>query len=329
MPQMKAIRFEEFGGPEVLRHVDAKRPEAGTGEVLVEVGAAGVNFADTAQRRDAYLYRTPLPYVPGYEAAGTVAEVGEGVEGVSRGDRVLAVLGSGGGYAGYAVAPADSLIPLPEGVGPEEAAAVPIQGLTAYHTLATAGRLGDGETVLVHAAAGGVGTLAVQMAKLMGAGKVIATASTQGKLDLAGSLGADVLVNYAEDEGWPERVREATEGRGADVILEMVGGPFVRKNLSCLAPFGRMVAYGAASGEPGGLTASELIAQNQAVVGFYVAQILGMPELLGPSLQRILGWLASGDLEVSAGHRYPLSEAARAHADLEGRKTTGKIVLLP
>lgn len=324
---MKAIRVEEFGDPSVLKLVEIERPTPGDGEVLIEVKSAGVNYADTMRRRNQYLEETPLPFVPGSEVAGEVAEVGAGVEDAQEGDRIVTLLGIGG-YAGYAVAPAQNLIPVPDGMDFDEAAAIPLQGLTAYHVLRTSGMLEEGESVLVHAAAGGVGTLAVQIAKLMGASPVVATASTQEKLDLAKEFGADVLINYSEED-WPEKVREATDGAGADVILEMIGGDFVQKNLECLAAFGRMVVYGAASGERGSLVPMDLMHENQVVAGFYLPQIMGRPELFGPSLEEILGWISSGDLKLTIGTRYPLEEASEAHEALEGRQTSGKIVLNP
>lgn len=327
MASMQAIRVEGFGEPEVLQYTEVERPSPGPGEALIEVRSIGVNYADTMRRRNKYLVPQELPFVPGSEVAGVVSEVGENVEGVSPGDRVMTLLGTGG-YAPYAVTAAKNLMPLPDALGFEEAAAVPLQGLTAYHILRTSGRLAEGESVLVHAAAGGVGTLAVQVAKLLGAGKVIATASTDEKLELARDLGADHLIDYA-DESWPERVREATDGEGADVILEMVGGDFPQKNLSCLAPFGRMVVFGSASGDRGKIVPASLMNGNQTVVGFWLVPFLGRPDLLGSSLQEILGWVASGELRLIIGARYPLERAAEAHADLEGRLTTGKIVLAP
>jgi len=327
MAQMKAIRVEEFGEPEVLQHVDAERPSPGEGEVLIEVKSAGVNYADTMRRRDQYVESQDLPFTPGSEIAGTVAEVGDGVEDMSVSDRVVTLLGTGG-YAEYVVAPARNLIPIPDELDFDEAAAIPLQGLTAYHVLATSGQLKEGESVLVHAAAGGVGYLAVQMARLMGASPVIATASTQEKLDLAQNLGADVLINYTEED-WPEKVREATEDKGADVILEMVGGDFPQKNLKCLNAFGRMVVFGAASGDRGNLVPSELMKKNHVVAGFYLPNIMSRPKLFAPSLEKILGWISSGDLKLTIGARYPLEQAQEAHDALEGRKTTGKIVLNP
>jgi NADPH:quinone reductase len=327
MSRMKAIKVEEFGEPEVLQLGEVEKPSPDEGEVLVEVKSAGVNYADTMRRRNQYVERQELPFTPGSEIAGTVAEVGEGVEGVNTGDRIVTLLGTGG-YAEYVVAPARNLIPLPEGMDFDDAAAIPLQGLTAYHVLETSGQLKEGESVVVHAAAGGVGLLAVQMAKLMSASSVIATASTQEKLDLARDLGADVLINYTEED-WPEKVREATEGNGADVILEMVGGDFPRKNLHCLNAFGRMVIYGAASGDRGSLVPAALMKKNHVVAGFYLPQIMSRPNLFGPSLEKILGWISSGDLKLTIGARYPLEQAQEAHEALEGRKTTGKIMLNP
>ncbi len=327
MAQMKAITVEEFGEADVLRYVDADRPDPGEGEVLIEVRSAGVNYADTMRRRNQYLEWQDLPFTPGSEVAGTVAEVGEGVDDVSVGDHVVSLLGTGG-YAEYAVAPARGLIPLPEGLDFDRAAAIPLQGLTAYHCIKTSGALKDGESVLVHAAAGGVGTLAVQMARLLGAGTVIATASSEAKLDLARSLGADVLIDYTEDD-WPQRVLEATEGNGADIILEMVGADFPQKNLECLAVFGRMVVFGAASGERGTIVPAALMKPCHAVVGFYLPQIMRRPDLFVPSLEEVLGWISTDDLKLTIGDTYPLDQAATAHADLEGRKTTGKLLLNP
>jgi NADPH:quinone reductase len=327
MEQMKAIVVEEFGEPEVLRHAGVGRPSPGEGEALIEVRSAGVNYADTMRRRNQYLEPQDLPFTPGSEVAGTVVEVGEGVEDVAAGDRVVTLLGTGG-YAEYAVAPARSLIPLPEGLDFDEAAAIPLQGLTAYHCIKTSGALKEGESVLVHAAAGGVGTLSVQMAKLLGAGTVIATASSEEKLELARSLGADVLIDYTEED-WPEKVLEATEDKGADVILEMVGSDFPERNLGCLNVFGRMVVFGAASGERGTIVPAALMKNCHAVVGFYLPQVMRRPDLFVPSLQEILGWISSGDLELTIGGTYPLDRAVEAHSDLEGRKTTGKILLNP
>lgn len=324
---MKAIVVEEFGGPEVLKLAEVERPSPGEGEVLIRVEASGINYADTMRRRNEYLKKQGLPFTPGSEVAGTVEAVGSGVSNVSEGDRVVN-LGNDGGYAEYSVAPAAGLIPIPEGLGFDEAAAIPLQGLTAYHLIKTTGRMAEGESIVVHAAAGGVGYLAVQMAKLMGAGNVIATASNQEKLNMAKDLGADILIDYT-DENWPETVKTATGGNGADVILEMVGGDFPEKNLSCLAPFGRMVVFGSASGEPSSVGLFHMMRKQQTVSGFFLPWTLADRNLLASSMKEILGWLSEGKLELNVGGKYPLSDAAKAHADLEGRRTTGKLVLNP
>ena len=324
---MKAIVVEEFGGPDVLKLAEVERPEPGEGEVLIRVHASGVNFADTMRRKNEYLKKQAVPFTPGSEVAGAVEAVGSGVSDVSEGDEVV-VLGNDGGYAEYAVAPANSVIPIPDGLGFDAAAAIPLQGLTAYHLIKTTGRMGEGESIVVHAAAGGVGYLAVQMAKLMGAGNVIATASNQEKLNMAKDLGADVLVDYMDD-GWPETVKTATGGNGADVILEMVGGDFPEKNLGCLAPFGRMVVFGAASGEPSSVGLFRMMRKQQTVSGFFLPWIMADQNLMASSMKEILGWLAKGDLELNVGGKYPLEKASEAHTDLEGRKTTGKLVLNP
>ena len=231
-----------------------------------------------------------------------------------------------GGYAEYAVADARSVILLKEELDLKEAVSLPLQGLSAYHILKTMGQLQEGETVLVHAAAGGVGTLAVQLAKLMGAGKVIATASTEDKLELARSLGADVCINYTK-EGWYKDVLEATNGRGVNVALEMAGGNVFKDTLKCLATFGRLVIYGVASGEQAVMHPSTLMARNQSVIGFFLPQIMRKPELLLPSMRDLFSFLEEGKLKLIIGEVHPIEEAAKVHELLQSRKTTGKVIL--
>ena len=243
---MKAIRIHETGGPEVMHLEDVESPTPAQGEILIKVAAAGVNYADLAQRQGAYLTRTRTPMTLGVEVAGTVAAHGPGVSAPPVGTRVIAFVQ--GGYAEYAIASASTVIPIPENLDFTHAAAFAVQGLTAYQTLHESGRLQPGESVLVQAAAGGVGTLAVQLARLMGAGTVVGTASNEQKLDLVRRLGADATINYTQND-WVEQVKQATGGRGVDVVLEVVGGPIAEQSLQCLAPFGRMVVIGAASGQ--------------------------------------------------------------------------------
>lgn len=304
------------------------RPVPKKKDVLIKIEAIGVNYADTARREGAYVVDTPLPFIPGSEVAGEVVELGEEVEGIKVGMKVVTLLGShrATGYAEYTLADSRGLIPLPDGVDLKQAAALPLQGLTAYHILKTMGRIEKGETVVVHAAAGGVGTLAVQLAKKFGA-NVIATASSDEKLAIAKRLGADVLINYTE-AGWQNKVMEETK-HGADVILEMVGGSIFYDSLHCLAPFGRLVFYGMASGQPVKFNPGRLMEKNQSVMGFFLPQMMAKPSLYQQSLQELLTYMKNGELELLIGGTYPLEDAAHVHRLLQGRKTTGKLILVP
>jgi NADPH2:quinone reductase len=324
---MKAVRLTEYGGPEVLHLVEIDKPVPTGHEVLIEIKAIGVNYADTARREGQYVVKTPLPFIPGAEIAGVVAAVGEKVTTVKPGTRIVTLIESGG-YAEYALANEKALIPIPEQLDFHTAVALPLQGLSAYHILKTMGRLEKGESVLVHAAAGGVGTIAVQLAKLFGAGKVIATASSKEKLALAQEMGADVLINYTEPD-WEQQVLEATGGKGVNVALEMVGGDVFNKTVKCLATFGRLVVFGAASGEQGRFYPSSLMARNQSVIGFFLPQIMRKPELLQPSLVELLTYLGAGKLKLTIGGVFPLEDAAKVHTLLQGRKTQGKLILEP
>lgn len=324
---MKAIQFTEYGGPEVLQTVELERPLPKGQQVLIEIHAIGVNYADTARREGQYVVPTKLPFLPGAEIAGVVIEAGDSVTNVKPGDRVVTLIESGG-YAEYALADCRGLIPLQDNMDFEQAAALPLQGLSAYHILKTMGRLEKEETVLVHAAAGGVGTLAVQLAKLLGAGKVIATASNQEKLALAAEMGADVLINYTE-QGWEEKVLEATGGKGVDVALEMAGGEIFNKTLKCLATFGRLVIYGVASGEQSRFYPSSLMARNQSVIGFFLPQIMRKPALIQSSMAEMLRFISEGQLKLTIGGVYPLEQAAEVHRLLQSRQTKGKLILKP
>lgn len=324
---MKVVKFEEYGGPEVLQYTESEQPKPKAHEVLIEVKAVGVNYADTARREGKYVVATELPYIPGSEAAGVVVETGAEVTRFKAGDRVVALIESAA-YAEYAAIPEQVLTPVPEGVSFEEAVALPLQGLSAYHILKTMGRLEPGETVLIHAAAGGVGTIAVQLAKLFGAGKIIATASTEEKLFHAEKMGATHLVNYSE-EGWVQRVKEITDGKGVDVALEMVGGSVFNETLKTLAPFGRLVIFGAASGEQAVFAPGQLMKRNQSVIGFFLPQIMRNQELFQKSFQELLEYMNNGQLKLTIGGAYPLEQAADVHKLLQSRKTIGKLVLKP
>ena len=322
---MKAIRINETGEPEVMHLEEIEKPTPHAGEVLIKVAAAGINYADLAQRQGAYLTRTRTPMTMGFEVAGVVEALGPDVQFPATGTRVAAF--GNGGYAEYTTASATSVIPIPDTLDFAHAAAFPVQGITAYQLLHESGRLQHGESVLVHAAAGGVGTLAVQLAKLMGAGTVIGTASNQQKLDLARKLGADVTINYGESD-WYEQVNKATNGRGVDVILEMVGGTIADQSLQCLAPFGRMVIFGAASGDIAQFSGIQLMYKNQSIIGYWLTAWLNRPDRIAVAMQDLMRYLASGNLQIVVGHTFPLAQAADAHRTIAERKTTGKVVLL-
>jgi NADPH:quinone reductase len=322
---MKAIRIHETGGPEVMHLEDVETPTPAQGEILIKVAAAGVNYADLAQRQGAYLTRTRTPMTMGFEVAGTIAAHGPGVSAPPVGTRVVAFVE--GGYAEYAIASASTIIPIPENLDFTHAAAFAVQGLTAYQTLRESGRLQPGESVLVQAAAGGVGTLAVQLARLMGAGTVIGTASNEQKLDLVRRLGADAAINYTQND-WVEQVKQATGGRGVDVVLEVVGGPIAEQCLQCLAPFGRMVVIGAASGQLVQFSGIQLMYKNLSVVGYWLTAWLSRPDRIAAATIELMQYLATGALQIVVGQTYPLAEAAEAHRAIAERRTTGKVVLL-
>jgi NADPH2:quinone reductase len=315
---MRAIQIEEFGGPEVLKLADLPSPEPGDGEVLIRVARAGMNYADTHQRENDYLAKYELPIVPGGEVAGVREDTGE---------RVVAMCGLGG-YAENAVAPETLTFPIPDGVDDETALALLVQGLTAWHLYRTCGRVAEGESVVVHAAAGGVGSLAVQLGKPMGAGRVIATASTEEKRQLALELGADVAID-ADPEGMKERLEEANEGAKVDVVFEMAGGEVFEQSLAALAPFGRLITYGIASRRPNEISTGSLMRRSRAVVGFWLMHAIGRPDMIDEALADLFARVQRGELRAHVGGTYPLSEAAQAQVDIAERRTTGKVVLDP
>ncbi|HSK50720.1 MAG TPA: zinc-binding dehydrogenase [Solirubrobacterales bacterium] len=313
---MKAIQIEEFGGPEVLRHVELPDPVPGEGEVLVEVARSGINFADTHATRNDYLAEQQLPLVPGAEVSGRTAD----------GRRVAALLGSGG-YAEKVAVHEAMLVPLPDEVDDDTAAALLLQGLTAQALVHRCARIEPGETIVVEAAAGGTGTLSVQIAKRAGA-KVIGLASSEEKRALVERLGADATVDSrAEDLG--AAIREANGGERVDAVLHMSGGAAFDAEMDVLAPLGRMVVFGIASREQREVSTAALLRGSKAVIGFWLAHLLARPQLLVPMIGELLQAAAGGELETTIGGVYPLSEAGRAHEDLIARTTTGKLLLDP
>lgn len=308
----------EFGGPEVLRLSELPLPVPAPDEVLIRVSRAGLNFADTHTRTNSYVQKATLPLVPGGEVAGVREDTGE---------RVVALVGTGG-YAEYATAPAEHTFPIPDGVDDGTALALIVQGTTAWHLYRTAGRVAEGESVVVHGAAGGVGSLAVQLGHPLSAGRVIATASTPEKRELALGLGADVAIDPGAD-GLTERLLEANQGQPVDVVFEMSGGEVFDASYRALAPFGRIVAYGIATNQANQVSTGSLLRQSRSVVGFYLFHCLQRPGMFGDALAELFARAARGELEVIVGHTYPLGEAAQAQIDLRERRTTGKLLLDP
>src|SRR3954462_8252807 len=305
---MRAVQITEFGDLDVLQVADVDTPEPGEDEVLIKVSHAGINFADTHQRENSYLAKFELPLVPGGEVAGVVER---GAGDIAEGTRVIAMIRSGG-YAEYAVAPLATTFPVPEGVDDGTALALLVQGLTAWHLYRTSAKLEDGESVVVISGAGGVGSLAVQLAKPFGAGRVIATASSAEKRDLTLELGADAAVDPDADDLTAALI-EANGGERVDAVFEMAGGRVFDQSIEALAPFGRMVSYGLASRQPSEIQNGRLMRKSWAVIGFWLMPCLAHPEMLREPLTDLFGRAARGELRAVFGETYPMSEARRAH----------------
>jgi NADPH:quinone reductase len=313
---VKAIQIKEFGGPEVLEHTDLPDPEPADGEVLVNVARAGINFADTHVTRNDYLAKQELPMVPGGEISGTTAD----------GRRVAALL-MNGGYAENVAVHEAALVPVPDEVDDDQAAALLLQGLTAWSTLNFCARVEEGETVVIEAAAGGTGCLAVQIAKRAGA-RVIALASSDEKRSLALELGADAAVDSRAEE-LRDEILAANDGEQVDVVLEMAGGDAFEAALRTLAPFGRLVVFGIASREENEVRTGHLLRNSRAVIGFWLVHLFRRPEVLRRGIEELFGAAASGELRAVIGGVYPLSEVRRAHEEIAGRRTQGKLLLDP
>jgi NADPH2:quinone reductase len=322
---MKAIQVKQCGGCEALELVDLPVPQPKPNEAVVKLAASGVNFIDVYQREG--LYKVPLPFVPGQEGAGTVSAVGADVKQVKAGDRV-AWSGPLGSYAEYAALPADRLVPIPAGVTDQQAAASMLQGMTAHYLCYDTYPLKRGETALIHAAAGGVGLILVQMAHKIGA-RVIATVSTEEKAQLARAVGADEIILYTQTD-FEVETKRIMEGKGVDVVYDSVGKTTFEKGLNILRPRGMMVLFGGSSGAvpPFDLIALSLKGSLYVTRPTLVSYIASREELLARS-GAVFDMLASGQLKLRIEHIYPLAEAERAHRELEGRKTTGKLLLIP
>jgi NADPH2:quinone reductase len=322
---VQAIRVYRTGGPEVLRYEQVEQPVPGPGQALVHIHAAGLNFIEVYQRTG--LYKVGLPFTPGSEGGGRVVEVGPGVTGVKVGDQVASQSFTGS-YAEFSLARADRLVVLPAGVSPRLAAAVMLQGMTAHYLACSTFPLTSAHTCLVHAAAGGVGLLLCQIAHQRGA-RVLGTVSTEAKAVLARAAGADEVILYTEHD-FEIETRRLTGGSGVNVVYDSVGRTTFTRSLGCLAPRGMLVLYGQSSGpvapvDPQLLSQKGSLFLTRPTLGHYAAS---RAELVERSAA-VLGWVADGSLKVRIGREFPLSAAAEAHVELEARRTTGKVLLIP
>ncbi|MQA12010.1 MAG: zinc-binding dehydrogenase [Pseudonocardiaceae bacterium] len=315
---MRAIQITEFGGPDVLRQKDIPDPQPGRDQLLIEVGRAGVNYADTHQAENSYVAETTLPLVPGLEVVGRTAD----------GRRVVALV-SGGGYAERVAAEPSMVFDVPDDVDDTTALSMVLQGMTAWLLLRKSVHLEAGDTVVVHAAAGGVGSIAVQLAKAWGAGRVIATASSADKRQLATDLGADVAVDSNAGD-MTAALREANGGHAVDVVLDMTGGRVTDQSIAALAPFGRLGFYGMAGREqPTPVQPAELLARSATIAGMWLVHAARLPGVRERVMSELFSLAQQGKLRAVAGGEYGLSEARRAHEDIRARRTTGKLVLDP
>ena len=313
---MKAIQITEFGGPDVMKYLDLPDPVPGTDEVLLDVTAIGINYADTHQTENSYLSPQTLPMIPGIEVVGK-----------HDGKRYLASVSSGG-YSQKAVALKSVMIPVPDSVTDQEALCMLVQGSTAWHLLKSMGHLEKGQTVVIHAAAGGVGTIAIQLAKLWGA-TVIAVTSSDSKAELSKNLGADHVVDAASED-LSKAIKDANGGRGVNLILEMVGGKTFDQSLLALGTFGKLITFGMASRTaPTPIHPGALMHGSKTVAGFWLANCFGKKELFNDVIEELFTLISDGKLKPVIGATYPLSQAGSAHKSMLARETVGKIALDP
>ena len=329
---MKAVMLRAHGEPEMLRLEEVSKPQPGADEVLIRIEAASVNYADIVRRRgDLYPLPTPLPAVLGSEASGVIEAVGEGVTDFVPGDRVFAFFGGNGlgGYAEYALAASADVIKVDPKLDLDIASTLVVAGVTALQMLTEAGRLEPGEAVFIPGGAGGVGSYAIQLAKILNAGLVIAGASTPDRREHALGRGADHAVDYTKPD-WPREVKRLTGGGGANVVLDMSGGSFFDQSLAALAPFGRLVVYGTATRQPSTFVAQRLMPMNQTVTGYYVSHwFKARPKRAQQAFDTLARLVLEKRLHVDLAGRLPLVEAAEAHRIMESRQATGKYVLKP
>ena len=321
---MKAVRIHEFGDLDVLRWEETPVPEPRPHQVLIKVESAGVNYADIMRRKGGYP-GPDLPSTLGLEAAGTIEKLGADVTNLTVGQRVMAM--GPQGNAEYVAVNANLVFPYPETTDPVQAGGMPIVFLTAYHLLKTRGQMQSGDTVLIQAGASGVGTVATQLAKAWGA-RVITTASNQDKLDLSKSLGADIAINYTNDD-FESKIQEITDGKGVQLVLECVGGPVLEKSVRCVAAYGRLISYGNASGTPANIPSGDFTSANRTIIGFSMGRSPVGSLDHKAAMAELFPMITSGKVRLIVDQVLPMAEAAKAHQHLSNRGSKGKVILVP
>jgi NADPH2:quinone reductase len=323
---MKAVLVTEFGGPEVLKFTTVSDPVPGPEQVLIRVKVAGINFGDILARRGKHHIKRTPPFIAGLDLTGSIIAVGADVKNLEIGQRVVA-FAAAGSYAELAVANQTLTFPIPDTIDDETAASFPVCAGTAYKILTAVACLQAGESVLIHCAAGGVGTIAVQLAKFWGASLIVGATGTAAKFDFIQSLGADAVINSGS-ENYPEKINALTNGQGINVILNSVAGETIEKDLECLAPFGRLVVFGHASGKPGSIFSEQLQGANRSVLGFSFGTIRHLnPASVTATMEPVIQLIAQNRIKTFGGHRFGLEAAESAHRLMESRKATGKVLL--
>ncbi len=327
---MKRVVLHGYGGPQQLVVEETVIPAIREDEVLLKVEAAGVNYSDALRRRNTYFMPTPLPYVLGAEAVGTIEEVGNSSAGtLKKGMRVLAILPQGGAYAEFVKAPMQYCVPLPPSISSASATAIFVQGTTAYLLIHQLAKDLKEKNVLIHAAAGGVGSLLVQLAKLAGAKTVIGTASNDKKIAVARTAGADAVINYTQ-KGWTDKVMQANDNKLVDVIFETIGGTIFTESFECLSRGGSMIVYGSASGEKGLIHSEHYVDKSHNLLSFNLAHFIETyTPIWQEALGAVIGLMAEGKLQVQIEKTYPLKDASLVHDLIDKRQTTGKLILQP
>ncbi len=318
----------QFGGPDFLEYKDVETPKIKGNQVLIKVKATSVNFADVKKRNGTYPGKIQLPFIPGLEASGIVVAVGDNVKNLNVDQKVIA-LPDDGSYAEYIAVDENLTFPIPESMCLEKAAAFPIVAFASYSLLNDIARIKKGESVLIHAAGGGVGTTAIQFAKLFGSNKIIASVGSDHKTDIVKEVGADYVINHTE-ENFSQKILEMTEGKGVDVILDSLGGEMLKENMKCLAPFGRLIYFGNANGQKASLDIDQLYPSNRAVIGFSFGKYRSLrPDKVREIAKQVISYMENDLISIVVTKKFPLKEAPAAHEWIESRNSIGKVLLIP